>query len=60
MTIHKVYLPRIISETDLDTLKGHHLDDGYIHHLYNRDVDIYDSDTNELILSFRKNRLKNR
>ena len=58
MTIHKVYLPRIISETDLDTLKGHHLDDGYIHHLYNHDVDIYDSDTYELILSFRKNRLK--
>ncbi len=58
MTIHKVYLPRIISETDLDTLKGHHLDDGYIHHIYNHDVDIYDSDTYELILSFRKNRLK--
>lgn len=59
MTIHKIYLHRIISDTDLDTLKGHHLDDGYIHHLYNHDVDIYDSDTYELILSFRKNRLKN-
>jgi hypothetical protein len=58
MTIHKVYLDRIISETDLDTLKGYHIHDGYIHHLFNYDCDVYDSDTYELILSFRKNRLK--
>jgi len=58
MTIHKLYLPRIISDKDLDTLKGEYLDDEWIHHIIDYDCDIYDEDTNILICAFRKRRLK--
>ncbi len=58
MTIKKLYLPRLITDDELQTLKGEFIDDGYILHTIDSDVDIYDEDTNEFICSFRKRRLK--
>ncbi len=58
MTIHKLYLDRLISEEDLHTLRGHHLHDGYIHTILDYDCDVYDKSSNELVVSFRKKRIK--
>lgn len=59
MTIKKIYLPRIINNDELNTIKGQYLDDEFILHTIQRDTDVYEEDTNILVCSFRKNRLKN-
>tara|TARA_R110000796_G_scaffold198619_1_gene314966 strand:+ start:179 stop:1120 length:942 start_codon:yes stop_codon:yes gene_type:complete len=56
--IHTLYLPRLITDDELKTLKGHFIDDNYILHEINYDVDIYDEDTHKFICSFRKKRIK--
>ena len=58
MTIKQLYLPRLINDDELETLKGTFIDDGYIINTIDSDVDIYDEDTKEFICSFRKRRLK--
>ena len=58
MTIKTLYLPRLITDDELGTLKGTFIDDGYIVHTIDSDVDIYDEETKEFICSFRKRRLK--
>lgn len=50
-------LPTLYTDEELDTKKGQFLEDGYIHHIIDEDIDIYDEEDN-FILSFRKNRLK--
>ena len=52
------YVTKLTDDKDIKSLEGHHLDDEYIHHIVDSDIDIYDKDTNELIISFRKNVLK--
>ena len=59
MTIKKLYLERIISDNELDTIKGEYLGDEFISYNIQTDTDVYEKDTNLLICSFRKNRLKN-
>jgi hypothetical protein len=59
MVIKKIYLPKLCSDHELKSLKGTYLDDAWILHYINHDVDIYDEQTKELIISFRKNKLKN-
>ena len=58
MTIKQIYLPTIISDEELDSIKGEFIDDGYILHEINYDADIYDEYTKKFICSFRKKRLK--
>jgi len=58
MTIKTLYLAKLITDDELKTLKGEFIDDGYILHTIDSDVDIYDEDTKEFICSFRKRRLK--
>ena len=58
MTIHNLYLPRLLRDDDLNTMKGDYLDDEWIHHTIDYDCNIYDEETNTLICSFRKRRLK--
>ena len=58
MTIHNLYLPRLIDDKDLDTLKGQYLDDEWIHHIIDYDCNIYEEGTDILICAFRKRRLK--
>tara|TARA_R110001592_G_scaffold42833_3_gene139004 strand:- start:4321 stop:5268 length:948 start_codon:yes stop_codon:yes gene_type:complete len=58
MVIKDIFLPRICSDDELKTLKGTFLDDEWILHTINYDVNIYDEDTGKLVASFRKNRLK--
>lgn len=50
----QIILSEIYSEEDLKTLKGDHLDDEFIHHMFNEDVDLF-TDDGKFILSFRKN-----
>jgi len=59
MTIKKIYLERIISDNELDTIKGEYLGDEFISYNIQTDTDVYEKNTNLLICSFRKNRLKN-
>ena len=58
MTIKKIYLPQIINEEELKSVKGQFLDSGWVHHLINYDADVYDESTGKFICSYRKNRLK--
>ena len=58
MTIKKLYLPEIINETELKSLKGQFLDDGYVYHYINYDCDVYNESTGKFICSLRKRRLK--
>lgn len=58
MTIKKLYLPELISNEELKSIKGQHLDSGYVTTFINYDCDIFDLDTQEFICSFRKRRLK--
>jgi len=58
MTIHNLYLPRLIDDKDLDTLKGQYIDDEWIHHIIDYDCNIYEEGTDILICAFRKRRLK--
>tara|TARA_R110000824_G_scaffold235476_1_gene424269 strand:+ start:1345 stop:2295 length:951 start_codon:yes stop_codon:yes gene_type:complete len=58
MTIKNIYIQRLISDADLKTITGDYLDDGYIIHAITSDVNVYDKDTNQLLVSFRKRRLK--
>jgi hypothetical protein len=58
MTIKNIYLQRLISDEDLKTLSGDYLGDEYIIHAITSDVNIYDKDTNELLIAFRRKRLK--
>ena len=58
MTIHNLYLPRLLRDDDLNTIKGEYLDDEWIHHIIDYDCNIYDEETNTLICAFRKRRLK--
>ena len=52
-----IYLPELCSEEELNTLKGQLLDDGWILHLFDEDVDVFSED-GKFILSFRKRLLK--
>jgi len=52
-----IYLPELCSEEELKQLKGHHLDDAWILHMFDEDVDIFNEE-GKFILSFRKNKLK--
>jgi hypothetical protein len=56
--VKKLYIPRLVDDKDLKTLEGTHLDSQWITNYINYDCDIYDKDTNEFILSFRKKILK--
>lgn len=47
--------PRIISEEDMSSLEGFHLGDEYISEIIDSDIDLYDEETGELIVSLRKN-----
>ena len=49
MTIKKIYLPRIINNDELNTIKGQYLDDEFILHTIQRDTDVYEEDTNILV-----------
>ena len=55
--IKTIYLPELCSDEELKTLKGHHLDDAWILHMFDEDVDVF-SESGEFILSFRKDKLK--
>jgi len=57
MTIKKLYLPELITNEELKSIKGEHLDSGYVIHTITSDCDIYDMDTKAFICSFRKRRL---
>ena len=57
MTIKQIYLPKIISDDELDKVNGEFLHDGFILHDITSDCDIYDIDTKQFICSFRKKRL---
>ena len=56
--MNTLYLPRLCLDSELKTLKGTYLDDGWILHPITRDTDIFDSDTGAKVLSFRKLALK--
>ena len=56
MTIKKIYLPQIINEEELKSVKGQFLDSGWVHHLINYDADVYDESTGKFICSYGKNR----
>ena len=58
MTIRKLYLPRIISDEELKSVKGEFMDSGYVLHSIDYDCDIYDMETRTFICSFRKKRIK--
>ena len=58
MTIKNIYLERLINDEDLKTLTGDYLGDEYIIHAITSDVNIYDKHTNQLLVAFRKKRLK--
>lgn len=58
MTIKNIYIERLISDEDLKTITGEYINDGFITSVITTDVDIYDKDTNQLLVSFRKRRLK--
>ena len=49
-----LHLPRLCLDSELKSLKGTYLDDGWILHAITSDCDIYDSETGKKILSFRK------
>ena len=55
--IHQLKFDRIVSDDDLKKLAGEYLDDAWIHREIDHDCDIYDSETNELVCSFRKKRV---
>ena len=55
--VKTIYLPELCSDEELNELKGQHLDDGWILHLFDEDVDIFSED-GKFILSFRKKLLK--
>ena len=57
MTIHRLDLRRIVSDDELKPLKGSFLDDGWVLHYLDKDVDVFDKDTGVKVLSFRKRRL---
>ena len=58
MTIKNIYLQRLINDQDLKTLTGEYLGDEYITNPIASDTDIYDSHTNQLLISFRRKRIK--
>ena len=58
MTIKTLYLDKIISDEELETVKGQFLDSGYVHHFIDYDCDVFDSSTKQFIASFRKKRIK--
>ena len=53
-----LHLPRLCLDSELKSLKGTYLDDGWILHAITSDCDIYDSETGKKVLSFRKRALK--
>jgi len=55
--IHQLKFDRIVSDDDLKKLAGEYLGDEWIHNEIDKDCDIYDSETNELVCSFRKKRV---
>ncbi len=55
--VKTIYLPELCSDEELKELKGHHLDDAWILHLFDEDVDLFSED-GKFILSFRKKLLK--
>jgi len=57
MTIQRIKFDRLVSDDDLKTLAGQYLGDEWIHHEIDYDCDIYDSETNAFICSFRKKRV---
>tara|TARA_R110002110_G_scaffold115166_5_gene285538 strand:+ start:1645 stop:2601 length:957 start_codon:yes stop_codon:yes gene_type:complete len=54
--VKNIILDEIYCDEDLETMKGQHLDDGWIHHMFDEDCDIFSS-SGEFILSFRKKRI---
>jgi len=56
--IHKLELPRLCSDEELKTMKGQYLDSEWIVHQITKDTDVYDEDTGQLIVSYRRKRLK--
>jgi len=58
MTIKNIYIERLISDEDLKTLTGDYLGDEYIIYPIAFDADVYDKDTNQLLISYRTKRLK--
>ena len=57
MTIKQIYLNRIITDKEIDEVKGEFLHDGFVLHHITCDSDIYDMDTKKFICSYRKRRL---
>jgi len=55
--IQQLKFDRLIDEDELKTLAGQYLGDEWIHREIDFDCDIYDSETNALICSFRKKRV---
>ena len=55
-----LHLPKLCLDSELKTLKGTYLDDGWILHPIDYDCDIFDSETGKKVLSFRKRALKGR
>ena len=56
--IHTIYLPRLCSDDDLKTMKGKYLDSEWILHQITKDTDVYDEETKQLVVSYRRKRLK--
>ncbi len=55
--VAKLYLDRLSTDDELDTLKGEYLSDSWILHDIKEDTDVYEKNSNTLILSYRKQRL---
>ena len=56
--IHTLYLPRICSNDELKTMKGHYFDEEWILHPILKDTDVYDAVSGQLVVSYRRKRLK--
>ena len=53
-----LHLPKLCLDSELKSLKGTYLDDGWILHAIDYDCDVFDSKTGKKVLSFRKRALK--
>ena len=56
--MNTLHLPKLCLDSELKTLQGTYLDDGWILHPITKDTDIFDSDTGAKVLSFRKGSLR--
>ena len=55
--MNTLHLPKLCLDSELKTLQGTYLDDGWILHPITKDTDIFDSETGAKVLSFRKRSL---